>query len=148
MKNKLQIRRLSASQVLKESYEYEKPVPFSRGLKIEWEGPAVLVILSGTASVDHHGESVHVGDLKGQTRRTFENITALLKEAGMTWRHVIKTTIYLKDIRRDYDALNQVRNAFFHELGIKQYPASTCIQAELCREELLVEIETWALKQK
>ncbi len=148
MKNKLQIRQLSASQVLKESYEYEKPVPFSRGLKIDWEGPAVLVILSGTASVDHNGESVHVGDLKAQTRRTLENITALLKEAGMTWRHVIKTTIYLKDIRRDYDALNQVRNAFFHELGISVYPASTCIQAELCREELLVEIETWALKHK
>ncbi len=146
--DKLHIRQLSAPGMLNESYEYEKPVPFSRGLRIDWDVPAALVILSGTASVDHEGKSIYIGDLKAQTRRTLENITALLKQAQMTWHDVIKTTIYLKDIQKDYDALNQTRNEFFKEMGVTRYPASTCIQAKLCREELLVEIETWAMKQK
>jgi len=139
---------LHAQRVLNEAYEYEKPVPFSRGLKIEIDSPSVLIILSGTASVDHRGKSLYPGDLRAQALRTLQNISALLKEAGAGWPDVVKTTIYLKDIRRDYEALNEVRNDFFRERGISRYPASTCVQAELCREELLVEIETWALRQK
>lgn len=145
---KMRIKQVSAPQVLNESYEYEKPVPFSRGLEIDLDLPAKLVILSGTASVDHEGRSIHIGDITAQARRTFDNITALLLKAGLTWQDVVKTTIYLKDIKRDYDVLNRVRNAFFREVGITLYPASTCVQAELCREELLVEIETWAIKEK
>jgi len=145
---KMQIKQIRAPQVLNESYEYEKPVPFSRGLSIEFDSPATLVILSGTASVNHEGKSIHAGDISAQAKRTFDNITALLREAGATWQNVVKATIYLKKMKRDYDALNRVRNAFFREVGITTYPASTCVQAELCREELLVEIETWAIKPK
>jgi len=58
---------------------------------------------------------------------------------------VVRTSCYLKDIDRDYDAFNAGRTAFFKEQGLDPLPASTGIQARLCRPELLVEIEAIAM---
>jgi enamine deaminase RidA (YjgF/YER057c/UK114 family) len=57
----------------------------------------------------------------------------------------VRTTCYLRDIDRDYDAFNEERTAFSREQGLDPLPASTGIQAHLCRPELLVEIETIAM---
>ena len=137
-------RAISAQQVLNEAYDYPRPSSFSRGLRIDLNGLAILLI-SGTASIDEHGQSVHVGDLRAQTRRTFENVTGLLESEGPTWKDVVRTTCYLRDIERDYAAFNQERTAFYREQGLDPLPASTGIQAILCRPELLVEIEAMAL---
>ena len=56
-----------------------------------------------------------------------------------------RTTCYLRDIERDYRDFNEVRTAFFGWLGLEPLPASTGIQARLCREDLLVEIEAMAV---
>jgi enamine deaminase RidA (YjgF/YER057c/UK114 family) len=58
---------------------------------------------------------------------------------------VVRTTCYLRDIDRDYDVFNAGRTAFFKEQGLNPLPASTGIQALLCRPELLVEIEAIAM---
>ena len=89
--------------------------------------------------------SVHIGDFPAQLRRTFDNITGLLKSEGATWHDVVRTSCYLKDIDRDYDVFNAGRTAFFIEQGLDPLPASTGIQAHLCRPELLVEIEAIAM---
>jgi len=105
----------------------------------------VLFRSSGTASVGPDGESLHVGDFRAQTRRTFENISALLRAEGATWHDIVRTTCYLRDIDRDYAAFNEERTAFYKEQGLNPLPASTGIQAKLCRPELLVEIEAIAI---
>ena len=133
-------RPISAPHVLCEAYDYDSPVPFSRGTRIDIKGITIL-LMSGTASVNEKGETVHPGDLEAQTRRTFINISELLAAEGATWNDVVRTTIFLKDMR-DYEKLSNIRIDFFQEIGVKEYPASTCVQAHLCREELLVEIET------
>ena len=135
-------RAVSAPQALNEAGEYGSS--FSRALRIDLNGLAILLI-SGTASVDEQGRTVHAGDFRAQCRRTYQNITALLAAEGATWKDIVRTTCYLRDIERDYAAFNEERTAFFREQGLDPLPASTGIQAILCRPDLLVEIEAIAM---
>ncbi len=137
-------KAISAPGVLNEAYRYAKPSSFSRGLRIE-VGGVVILLISGTASIDENGVSVHAGDLRAQCRRTFLNITGLLESQGATWKDIVRTTCYLRDIERDYAAFNEERTAFYEQQGLDPLPASTGIQAILCRPELLVEIEAIAM---
>lgn len=142
--NRVERRAISAPNVLNEAYHYARPSSFSRGLRIDLNGLAILLI-SGTASIDENGQTVHTGDFRAQLRRTYKNITELLAAEGATWKDVVRTTCYLRDIERDYDVFNEERTAFFEEQELDPFPASTGIQAVLCRPELLVEIEAIAM---
>ena len=137
-------RAITNLRVLNEAYDYAKPSSFSRGMRVDLNGLAILLI-SGTASIDERGQTVHVGDFRAQMRRTFENITALLESEGATWHDIVRTTCYLRDIDRDYAAFNEERTAFYRRQGLEPLPASTGIQAILCRPELLIEIEAIAM---
>ena len=137
-------RAITNLKVLNEAYEYKKPSSFARGMRIDLNGLTILLI-SGTASIDESGRSVHIGDFRAQLRRTYRNITGLLESEGATWRDIVRTTCYLRDIERDYEAFNEERTAFFQEQRLDPVPASTGIQAILCRPELLIEIEAIAM---
>lgn len=140
----VQKRAITNHGVLNEAYAYEKPSSFSRGMRIDL-GNVTILMISGTASIDEKGATVHAGDFDAQLRRTFDNITGLLGAEGCTWHDVVRTRCYLRDIDRDYDAFNAGRTAFFKEQGLDPLPASTGIQAHLCRPDLLVEIEAIAM---
>src|SRR5436305_11036672 len=140
----IQKRAMTNHGVLSEAYDYAKPSSFSRGMRIDLNGLAILLI-SGTASIDEQGRSIHIGDFRAQLRRTFWNITQLLEAEGATWKDIVRTTCYLRDIERDYEAFNEERTQFFKEQGLDPVPASTGIQAILCRPELLIEIEAIAM---
>src|SRR5579872_6736875 len=117
-------RAMTNHGVLNEAYAYAKPSSFSRGLRIDLNGLAILLI-SGTASIDEEGRSIHIGDFRAQLRRTYQNIGALLAAEGATWKDIVRTTCYLRDIERDYEAFNEERTTFFQELGLDPLPAST-----------------------
>jgi 2-iminobutanoate/2-iminopropanoate deaminase len=140
-------RAMTNLRVLNEAYDYARPSSFSRGMRIDLNGLTILLI-SGTASIDEYGQSVHIGDFRAQLRRTYQNITGLLESEGATWKDIVRTTCYLRDIDRDYAAFNEERTAFFREQGLDPVPASTGIQAVLCRPELLIEIEAIAMFRK
>jgi enamine deaminase RidA (YjgF/YER057c/UK114 family) len=135
---------VSAPSTLNEAYDYTKPSSFSRALRLDIKGVTILLI-SGTASVDENGKTVHVGDFRAQCWRTYQNITGLLEAEGATWKDVVRTTCYLRDIERDYEAFNEIRTQFFKEQQLDPLPASTGIQAILCRPDLLIEIEAIAI---
>jgi|SRR5581483_1670479 enamine deaminase RidA (YjgF/YER057c/UK114 family) len=135
-------RAITNLKVLNEAYAYGSA--FSRGMRIDLNGLTILLI-SGTASIDDEGYTVHVGDFRAQTRRTFDNITGLLAAEGATWKDIVRTTCYLRDIERDYKAFNEERTAFYKEQDLDPLPASTGIQAILCRPDLLIEIEAIAM---
>ncbi|SPE31639.1 Endoribonuclease L-PSP [Candidatus Sulfotelmatomonas gaucii] len=137
-------RAITNPGVLNEAYAYAKPSSFSRGMRIDLGGVTILLI-SGTASIDESGKTVHVGDFRAQMRRTLANITGLLASEGCTWHDMVRTTCYLRDIERDYEAFNEERTAFYKEQELNPLPASTGIQAILCRPELLIEIEAIAM---
>jgi enamine deaminase RidA (YjgF/YER057c/UK114 family) len=137
-------RAMTNHGVLNEAYAYAKPSSFSRGMRVDLNGLTILLI-SGTASIDEYGKSVHIGDFRAQMRRTLANITGLLESEGCTWHDIVRTSCYLRDIDRDYEAFNEERTVFFKEQGLDPLPASTGIEAKLCRPELLVEIEAIAM---
>jgi enamine deaminase RidA (YjgF/YER057c/UK114 family) len=140
----VQKKAIVAPRVLNEAYRYPKPSSFSRGLRLDIKGITILLI-SGTASIDENGQTVHEGDFRLQTLRTYRNITELLAVEGATWKDVVRTTCYLRDIERDYAAFNEIRTQFFKEQELDPLPASTGIQAILCRPDLLVEMEAMAI---
>src|SRR3984957_13784026 len=140
----IQKRAMTNHGVLNEAYAYPKPSSFSRGMRIDLNR-LVILLISGTASIDEAGKTVHVGDFRAQLRRTFANITGLLESEGATWKDIVRTTCYLRDIERDYEAFNEERTSFYQEQGLDPLPASTGIQAILCRSDLLVEIEAIAM---
>jgi len=135
---------ISAPEALNEAHQYERPSSFSRGMRLDLGGIAILLI-SGTASVGPNGETLHAGDFRAQARRMFQNVTALLAAEGATWHDVVRTTCYLRDIDRDYVVFNEERTAFYQQQGLDPLPASTGIQAKLCRPDLLVEMEAIAI---
>jgi enamine deaminase RidA (YjgF/YER057c/UK114 family) len=137
-------RAISAPDILNEAYDYSKPSSFSRGMRVELPG-ATMLYLSGTASVDEQGRTIHDGDFAAQCLRTFRNLTRLLAAEGASWHDVVRTTCYLRDIERDYDEFNEIRTSFMHKIGLDPLPASTGIQARICRSDLLVEIEAIAI---
>ena len=137
-------RAMSAPGLLNEAYDYALPSSFSRGVRVA-QGNITILFISGTASVDENGMTAHAGDLRAQCRRAFTNVAALLASEGASWRDVVRTTCYLRDIERDYREFNEERTAFYQQQGLDLLPASTGIQAILCRAELLVEIEAIAI---
>lgn len=140
----VQKKPVTAHDALNEAYNYAHPSSFSRALRLDIKGVTILLI-SGTASIDEQGKTIHVGNFAAQTWRTYQNITALLNSEGATWKDVVRTTCYLRDIERDYAEFNTIRTQFFKEQGLDPLPASTGIQAILCRPDLLVEIEAMAI---
>lgn len=138
--------KITAPDVLNEATDYE-PVAssFARGMRVPLGGHRALLLISGTASVDEHGDTVHAGDFRAQMWRTLRNITRLLESEGAGWEDIIRTTCYIRDIERDYQDFNEVRNWFFRALALDPVPASTGIQARICRSDLLVEIEAMAI---
>ncbi|MDY1573287.1 RidA family protein [Pseudomonas paraeruginosa] len=95
-----------------------------------------LVFLSG--QVPDQAEDIH-----GQTREVLAKIDALLAEAGSRKERILSATIYLKNIARDFAALNEVWTQW---LPTGQAPSRTTVQAELARPSVLVEITVVAAR--
>ena len=121
---------------------------FNRALEVRI-GEHTLLTLSGTASVGPELQTVCPDDFEGQVEQTYKNIIGILSERGFSLYDIIKWRVYLKDINKHYDAFNRARDSFFRNNNITRdnVGASVCVQAKLCREELLVEIEAEALKK-
>jgi enamine deaminase RidA (YjgF/YER057c/UK114 family) len=96
------------------------------------------VYISGTASINSAGESVHVGDAEMQSLETLMCIAAILAEQGASLQDVTSATLYCKD-RNAWDAWNRVTRL----LQIPTFP-KICVLADVCRHDLLVEMEVVA----
>lgn len=144
-KGRLPVKKkaILAPKVLNEACDYGSA--FTRGLRVELPGGITHLLISGTASVGPNGETLYPGDFRAQLWRTYHNLSALLESEGASWEDVVRTTCYLRDIERDYAEFNSIRNEFYQALGLDPFPASTGIQARICRSDLLVEIEAMAI---
>ena len=83
------------------------------------------------------------GDVRAETKRTFENLRAILEAAGSSLDHVVKCNVYLRDID-DFAAMNEVYQTFFSA----PFPARTTIQAGALPGGIAVEIECIAKKAR
>lgn len=117
---------------------YEYGVTFERGTALDF-GDRRHVYISGTASINNRGEVEHVGDIVRQTHRMWENVQALLTEAGVTYDDVAQLIVYLRDTA-DYEVVRQ--------LFAQRFPHMPVIitLAPVCRPAWLIEMECVAVK--
>lgn len=98
------------------------------------------VYISGQLPLDPETGKMIAGDIKAQTRQCLENMKALLKEADMEMKYVVKTTVFLKDMD-DFSAMNEVYQKYFEE----PYPARSACSVSGLSGGALVEIEAVAI---
>ncbi len=116
----------------------EYGVTFERGTLLRF-GDRAQAYISGTASIDHQGAVVHVGDIVRQTERMWENVEALLAEADMNMaEHVAQIIVYLRDMA-DYTTVSRLFTERFPHIP------TVITLAPVCRPEWLIEMECIAL---
>jgi len=112
-----------------------KPIgPYSQAIKSNG-----LLFLSGQVALDPQTNEFVGSDIRQQTERVFENIKGVLEAAGANFNHVVKTTVFLKDIN-DFAAMNEVYARYFAAAP----PARSTVQAARLPKDALVEIEVIA----
>jgi 2-iminobutanoate/2-iminopropanoate deaminase len=95
-----------------------------------------LLFVSGQIPLDPATGAMVEGDLAAQTRRVFQNLEAILAAAGLTFDHVVRTTVYLADMN-DFPAMNEVYGTYFPAPA----PARATIQAARLPRDARVEID-------
>jgi enamine deaminase RidA (YjgF/YER057c/UK114 family) len=113
---------------------------FSRA--VEWLTPeARTVMVSGTASIEPGGATAFVGDVRRQIELTMDVVRAILTSRGMDWADVTRAVMYLK--RVEYQ---EEWEQYLREHALEGMPLIT-IEADVCRDDLLVELEADAVKR-
>ena len=127
---------LMSTPTLNEAWSYG--ADFSRGLRLT-EANKVTLHISGTASLDEAGRTVHVGDFAAQVERMLDNIAALLAQQGAGFENLVSGITYLKN-----PADAPILRSMYHQRGFDTFPCAL-VQAPLCRPELLCETEAVAM---
>ena len=129
---------LKALDHLNPTHEYG--VAFERGTRLTLSDKEMFFI-SGTASIDKHGDVVYEGDVIRQTGRLLENIGALLKDGETTMNDIQYFIIYLRDIS-DYHTVEKIMQQFYPQIP------HIIVEARVCRPGWLIEMECIAEKSK
>jgi 2-iminobutanoate/2-iminopropanoate deaminase len=103
-------------------------------------GAGDFVFVSGQIALDPDGKIHGYGPME-QTQKALENLQATLAAAGLTLEHVVKTTIFLKNME-EFGAVNEVYGRFFSE----PYPARSTVEVARLPKDLHVEIEAVAYR--
>lgn len=112
-----------------------KPIgPYSQAIKVNG-----LLFVSGQVSIDPKSNEFVPGDIRQQTERTLENIKGIVEAAGAKLSHVVKTTVFLKNIG-DFVAMNEVYGRYFSTAP----PARSTIEVARLPKDALVEMEVIA----
>ena len=106
-------------------------LPFSAGIRANG-----FIFTSGQVGTDPRTGEVAGPDVRSQTRQAIANVEAILKAGGSGLDQLVKTTVFLADVRL-FDAMNEV----YRELIPEPRPGRSTVEASLARPELLVEIE-------
>ena len=99
---------------------------------------------SGQVSIDPKTNDFIAGTIEQQTTMVFENLTAILTEAGFDLSHVIKTTVFLQSMS-DFAAMNAIYAKYLAPEGVAA-PARSTVQVAALPKNALVEIEVIAKK--
>lgn len=94
------------------------------------------VFCSGAIPLDPETGAVVEGGIDEQAHRTFQNLKAVLNEAGLDFSNVVKTTVFLDDIG-NFAALNNIYNEYF----VAPYPARSCVEVGKLPKGVMVECE-------
>jgi 2-iminobutanoate/2-iminopropanoate deaminase len=113
--------------------------PYSQAVSVA-VGDRKMVFCSGQIALDPATGAVVEGDIETQTRQVMANLGAVLLAAGASWKHVVKTTIFLASMD-DYPTVNAV----YGEAFPVDPPARSTVQAARLPRDVQVEIEAIAI---
>ena len=99
-----------------------------------------FIFASGQGAIDPETGDIVEGDIRDETRRTFENIAAVLEEAGASTDDIVKATVFVTDMD-DYEAVNEV----YAEYTGEPFPARSAVQVADLPVDIGVEIEVIAV---
>lgn len=109
--------------------------PYSQAIKVNG-----MVYTSGQIPVNPATGAIPEGPVE-QARQALENLKNLLEEAGSGMNHVVKTTVFIKDMN-DFAKINEVYATFFEGA----FPARSCVEVARLPKDVLVEVEAVAIE--
>ena len=108
--------------------------PYSQAVRV-----GDTLFTSGQVALDPQTGNLVPGGIVEQTTRVLENLKAVLGAAGIDMIHVVKTTVFLKDMK-DFAAMNEIYARYFAPTGVVP-PARSTVQVSALPKDALVEIE-------
>jgi 2-iminobutanoate/2-iminopropanoate deaminase len=100
-----------------------------------------MLFTSGQIALDATSGAIIAGGIKEQTKEALKNLKNVLSEAGYRFEHVVKTTIYLKDMN-DFPLMNEV----YAHVFVKSLPARSTVEVSRLPKDALVEIDCIAVR--
>lgn len=110
--------------------------PYSQAIEIN-----NMIYTSGVIPINPVNGELIEGDVTDQTRRVFDNLSALLNDAGSSIEKVIKTTVFIKNMD-DFSKVNEVYATYFKG----DFPARSCVEVARLPKDVLIEVEAIAYK--
>ena len=101
-----------------------------------------MIYTSGMIPIIPETGELETGDVRAQAKQAIGNLIALLNEAGSDAEHVVKTTVFIKDMN-DFAAVNEVYATFFE----KDCPTRSCVEVARLPKDVKIEIEAIAIKK-
>ncbi len=108
--------------------------PYSQAIQV-----GELLFISGQIGIDPQTDQLIQGSLEAETHQVMKNISALLEAANTDFPHVLKATIFLKDMN-DYQQVNEVYGSYFTD----DFPAREAIEVVRLPKDVNVEISVVA----
>lgn len=99
-----------------------------------------FVFLSGQIPLDPQTNEIVEGGVREQTHQVMKNIRALLEEMGLDFKHIVKTTIFIKNMQ-DFSVINEVYGQYL----VAPYPARSTVEVAALPKDVLVEIECFVI---
>lgn len=112
--------------------------PYSHGNLVD---AGQMLFVSGQVGKDAKTGEIVKGDIKAETHKVMGNIKSILEDGGMEFGHVVKTTIFLKDLN-NFSAVNEVYGSYF----TGNYPARETVEVSRLPLDVNVEISVIAVK--
>ncbi len=110
--------------------------PYSQAIRI---GP--WLVCSGQIPLHPETAQVVGEDVSVQTQQVLDNIKSVLSSEGMTLKHVVKSLVFLTDLK-NFEPFNKVYKTYFSN----HKPARSCVEVSALPKSVLVEVEVWAYR--
>lgn len=99
-----------------------------------------LLFVSGQIPIDPASGNLITGDITAQAEQVMRNLTALLKAAGVTFEHVVRTTVYLTDMN-EFGGMNDVYSRYI----VDPPPARATVQVARLPRDVKIEVDCIAV---